>query len=304
MLEDWPDPRAAKDTAAFVAALRELRGRSGMSFRALARKAEQAGDVLPVSTINAALSRDRLPRPDLVAAYVRACGGDEPTVQTWLAARADLAASSERGDEPQEPPESPSRRRWLLVVAASAIVVVVAAVVLVVTREPTSPAAEPTQQPPTETTTAAMSGPQRITVAETGLCVGEGPERSPGSQRTVLGQYDCAEAAPPIGLRPVPGGAYQLVLQNPDLGPGCATVDYGGTAAEMLIAGADCEPGRPDQEFTLERVTTPVAGFRLRSVAGKRWCIGLFQGRTEPGTQLIQDRCDGGKHQVFVLPGR
>ncbi|MES4902567.1 MULTISPECIES: hypothetical protein [unclassified Streptomyces] len=90
-MESGPDPKAARTTAEFVVAMRQLRSWADLSYRQLERNAEAAGDVLPRATISGALSRDDLPREQLLAAYVRACGGDEETVAVWLAARRRLS---------------------------------------------------------------------------------------------------------------------------------------------------------------------------------------------------------------------
>lgn len=301
MLDNWPDPLQVKDIAGFVAALRRLRTGTGLSFRELERQAGRNGDQLPSSTVSAALSRDRLPRPDLVGAFVRACGGDEPTVEAWLAARASLAAGGT-----DDVPETPRRRRFgarEYLVAAAVVVVAAVVAALLLTTDRQDPVAGPAT--PARTTVLAARVPpsgEAITLAHTGLCVGEGPERKPGATRVVLGQYDCATATPPISLQLVAPGVYRLILHSVDKGPGCVTVDNGGTVVETLLSGAACEEGRPDQEFTFEPVETPVAGHRMHSVAAENWCIGAYEGSDRPGTQLIQVPCDGGAHQVFVVP--
>lgn len=89
-----PDPAAAHSPAEFTELMRRLRRWADLSYRQLERNATNAGDVLPRATISAALARDELPREELLAAYVRACGGDDDTVAAWLDARRRLAISS------------------------------------------------------------------------------------------------------------------------------------------------------------------------------------------------------------------
>ncbi|CAM3936820.1 RICIN domain-containing protein [Kibdelosporangium persicum] len=279
--EDWPDPRAATTDAEFVAALREVRTRADMSFRALERRAAQAGDALPSSTTNSALARDTLPRTEFVAAFIRACGGDDKTVQAWVNARADLAS----GGAPAVTSDNRRKVAWL--VGAIALLIAVATTVLITTSASTD-----------QTIT---TGAQQIRVAATGMCLGEGPEKFKDTGREVLGQHECASAGPPISIEPAAEGRYQLVLHHPQHGPGCVTIDGGGQYTEVLMAGAPCEAGRPDQEFTFEAVTSPVEGYRLRSVSGAKWCVGVYQNSGEPGVQLIQNPCDNGPHQVFQL---
>lgn len=95
-----PDPGVAGMPGEFVDALRRLKDWAGVGFRRLEKAAAAAGQVLPRSTITAALSRDRLPREDLVVALVRSCGGDQEEVDRWVAARRRIAAGT--------PPSTPS----------------------------------------------------------------------------------------------------------------------------------------------------------------------------------------------------
>ncbi|WP_345510834.1 helix-turn-helix transcriptional regulator, partial [Phytohabitans houttuyneae] len=93
----------------FVAQLKRLKERSGLTFRQLEERAAANGDLLPRSTVADVLRRTGLPRPDLVAALVRACGGTPGDVAAWLAARERLAA---HGDPPPAPaPPAPPRSR-------------------------------------------------------------------------------------------------------------------------------------------------------------------------------------------------
>jgi hypothetical protein len=290
--EDWPDPRAVQTDAEFVAALRQVRSRADLSFRALERRATQAGDSLPSSTTNSALGRDTLPRAEFVAAFIRACGGDEATVEAWVKARADLASPQPpavaQGPSPQEqPPPRGGRKRVALLAGGAAVLVAVAITVVVAWT------ANPDQ--------TVATGAQQIRLAHTGLCLGEGPEMFKDTGREVLGQHDCASAGPPISIEAAHDGRYQLILHHPTNGPGCVTVDEGGEYTQVLLAGAKCDQGRPDQEFTFEHVTSPAEGYRLHSVSGAKWCIGVYEGSTEQGVQLIQDPCENLASQVFQL---
>ncbi|NYV73498.1 XRE family transcriptional regulator [Streptomyces sp. UH6] len=119
-----PNPAEANNAAEFVALMRQLRRWADLSYRQLERNATDVGDVLPRATISAALGRDDLPREELLAAYVRACGSDDDTVTAWLEARRRLSITDTmppppasrdtpqpdaRADEnePQEHPSSP-----------------------------------------------------------------------------------------------------------------------------------------------------------------------------------------------------
>jgi hypothetical protein len=89
-----PDPASLSCPAEFVAALRRLKNVTGHSYRQLERRAAAHADVLPRTTLMTALSRESLPREDLVAAFVRACGCDRDQVSRWVAARRRLAAEA------------------------------------------------------------------------------------------------------------------------------------------------------------------------------------------------------------------
>ncbi|GHF74139.1 XRE family transcriptional regulator [Streptomyces griseosporeus] len=84
------EPEDASDAAEFVELMRVAKERSGLTYRELEARAAAHGDVLAKSTLANALARDALPRADLVAAFVRACEGED-RVPAWLAARDRLA---------------------------------------------------------------------------------------------------------------------------------------------------------------------------------------------------------------------
>ncbi|MFD5894987.1 helix-turn-helix domain-containing protein [Streptomyces sp. NPDC060366] len=107
-----PDPEAARTPAEFVRAMRQLRGWADLSYRQLERRASEAGDALPRATVSGVLAREDLPREELLTAFVRACGVDAATVDTWLEARRRLAMAMEEpaapdwgGGEPRPDPE-------------------------------------------------------------------------------------------------------------------------------------------------------------------------------------------------------
>jgi hypothetical protein len=157
----------------------------------------------------------------------------------------------------------------------------------------------------TSTTTApqALAGRYQIHAAHTGLCWGLGPELFKDTGRTVLGQHQCGSGLPQFTIESVGTDVYRIVVTDADA-TGCADVDYAGTTEGLLMAAQSCADGKSDQRFTFEPVSTPVAGYRLRSVAGSRFCIGVLEGKRQNGVQLIQNVCDGGPHQVFTLERR
>ena len=123
-----PTPETATDDAAFVRELRRLKSWSGLSYRDLERRARDADDVLPASTTATMLGRGSLPRAELLATFVRACGLDADEQRRWLTARAMLA------DGPAVAERSVvRRRRWSIPVAAAALVVAFAGGAVVTT---------------------------------------------------------------------------------------------------------------------------------------------------------------------------
>ncbi|MCZ7375512.1 helix-turn-helix domain-containing protein [Micromonospora sp. WMMC250] len=92
-------PDEAADPAEFVDLLRQLKDRSRLTYRQLEQRAAAAGDVLARSTAADVVRRNTLPRPEVVAAFVRACGaGDE--VEAWLRARHRLAVGAYAPESP------------------------------------------------------------------------------------------------------------------------------------------------------------------------------------------------------------
>ncbi|ADI07547.1 hypothetical protein SBI_04427 [Streptomyces bingchenggensis BCW-1] len=101
-----PQPHDVKDSAEFVAVMRQLRQWADLSYRELERRAGAAGDVLPRATLAGALNRQELPREELVAAFVRASGGDEATVEAWVGVRKRLAVEVEQEPSDAEGPSA------------------------------------------------------------------------------------------------------------------------------------------------------------------------------------------------------
>ncbi|GAA4455703.1 GNAT family N-acetyltransferase [Phytohabitans houttuyneae] len=88
------DPAGARCSAEYVLCLRRRREAAGLTYRQLARRARATRESLPPSTVATMLHRNTLPSRDLVAAYIRACGGDDGEVATWLDARSRLAMAA------------------------------------------------------------------------------------------------------------------------------------------------------------------------------------------------------------------
>jgi hypothetical protein len=80
--------------AEFVELMRRCKEASGSTYRQLEIRAAKNGDVLARSTLAGALSRAALPKADLLAAFVRACGVSEAEVAEWVAARQRLLTAT------------------------------------------------------------------------------------------------------------------------------------------------------------------------------------------------------------------
>lgn len=93
-------PHTAQNPAEFIALLRRLKVRSGLNYRQLEARADAAGDVLPRSTLSAALKRSALPREELLVAFVRACGSTDTDLAEWTATRRRLAEAAVQAPEP------------------------------------------------------------------------------------------------------------------------------------------------------------------------------------------------------------
>lgn len=115
-----PSPTATTDETAFMAELRRLKTWSGHSFRQLERRASAAGDTLPYSTVATMLSRNRLPREDLLVTFVRACGLDEDAVKHWATVRARIAYGI--SDTSTDGHTTSPRRWWRQTLVGAAVV--------------------------------------------------------------------------------------------------------------------------------------------------------------------------------------
>ncbi|MFF3326395.1 ATP-binding protein [Streptomyces sp. NPDC002889] len=114
MATPLPGPSAVRTAVEFVALLRAVKTRSGLSYRDLERKARKVGESLPVSTAASALNRASLPSEELVVALVRACGGDAATVKEWAEARCVLALRDDSASLPGLSGQVPDRADHLI----------------------------------------------------------------------------------------------------------------------------------------------------------------------------------------------
>lgn len=105
-------PHAVSTPAELIRQMNRLKNRSGLTYRQIAARAQDAGDWLPRSTLADALTRHSLPREELLAAFVRACTRDEQTVQSWILARGAVTAQVGQAPTPEAMRLPPSARHW------------------------------------------------------------------------------------------------------------------------------------------------------------------------------------------------
>lgn len=251
----------------FIASLRDLKQRSGLTYRQLEKRAAEQGKVLARSTLADVLAGKRLPAPDVLDAFVHACGeGDQ--VDSWQQARASMA----------EPAATPAvqRRRSVWWSAAAALVVLAAAGTWFAV-------SSGRQDPPAGT--SIPTSPVRIRpVAAPDLCLTDGHVRDGRYGPLVAVQRPCSAVAPQTTtLEPLGSGAYRIAWQHPQFGKGCLKVLEDG----LLEPWDDCTKATP---FTLERSADE---YTLR-VEG-RGCVGIA-GTGESAEALVGE-CD----QRFVI---
>lgn len=305
--ERAPDPQGARNPAEFLAALQELKDWSGLTYRELSARAEAVGDVLPRSTLANMLTRAGLPREELLAAFVRACGTPPGERETWLVVRKELAAAGTRSgvaaeaeavpvsgpeavpdDAPATPVPSggPVRRgriprALVAVVAVTGLGLAVLSVVALVrdgvervSGTPVTPAA----------------GGVLIRSLESGLCLGEKPSERSGQ----VYQRECEGAdVPRYELMPLTGrdsGHWRLVTHHPEFGPGCTGVPGAATKAGAPLHDSECgEQGRTES-FRLEPVGTPVEGYRIRP-GDSDLCVAVTGDPRAPWSRLETAAC-------------
>ncbi|MEU4891617.1 XRE family transcriptional regulator [Streptomyces sp. NPDC044780] len=334
-----PDPRRARDAREFIAELQALKDWSRLTYRELAARADALGEVLPRSTVANMLGRATLPREELVAVFVRACGVGPAGLTVWLAVRKDLATRatepdgaldpatatpSEEGEpgpsspaaeaaeaaEPAQPAEAdppaepgPRRSRLPMLGAALGLTVVVAAAAVLAWR--------------THDDGDGRSDASGSVAASSGS---PAPEPEPGkyriravhsslclSERPAVDkkniawvyQAPCAEVFPAFSLERLDHGLWRIATLHPSEGPGCSGI-MGQSKAEGAWLGDDyCESRGAAEEFRLEAVDRPAEGFRLRP-AHTDLCLGLPDGTTRRWAHVVQLPCrSGAPGQIF-----
>ncbi|MER5496341.1 XRE family transcriptional regulator [Streptomyces sp. NPDC002561] len=320
-----PDPREARSADEFVALLRMLKDASGLTFRELSQRADAVGDVLPRSTIANMLGRTSVPREELLAAFVRACGCGPAEVGDWLVVRKELAVHGRRsatagsgsgsgdraeedgaagaaGDDPADrsarpssaPPAGPDparRRRVRIVLTAVLLAVVLAAVATTVVL-----IGGDGGRPDTRSATGPVAGRTvQIRSVHSGFCLSE--ERGSDSGR--LYQVRCEqETIPGFSLRPLGGGVWRIETDHPVYGPGCTGIWNGLEDDGAPLQDQECGKRDEAEQFRIEPVGSPVEGYRIRPVH-TRLCVGAERYSKERGAELVQTDCAGEKKSLF-----
>lgn len=308
--------------------MRAMKDLSGLTYRQLAVRAEERGDVLPASTLAGTLSRGSLPRSEVVEAFVRACGGSPQDVERWLGARRDLTRGDPHTTAPEDttvvgdtdasrahkrdplPEEGKGTGpRWsapgrLIGGASLALLAVVGGSLAVtsLTGDETAPAHVTSAASPSTTPRPALSGPQpgvyRIRSATSSLCLSEREGESGGR----VYQATCAKAVPVYSVEPVEDGAYRIRSLHPVFGYGCLGVTGGSTRAGAQLMDDYCGHRGSAERFQLH----PAGRARYRLVpAHTGACASVPDGSPTEWTPVVQLSCrpdDPG--QLFLFDSR
>ncbi len=309
-------PHEARDAADFVASMQQLKKHTGLTYRQLEERAARNGDVLARSTLADILRRTSLPRPDVLAAFVRACG-DGRRLDAWLEARDRIARldtvppatpAPETETEAEAEAESPShaatstgsppRRTPVRPVALALALVVPLLALLVWWLLPDDSPGAPTAAG--GTSPAPADGWVTIRSARApGLCLTDGRDRDGAYASAIAALLPCAQApVPRTYLEPAGAGLHRVQWHHPQEGRGCLAIMTTGPVKGMLEPRDDC--GRATL-FRLEATASDSAeGFRLRPVHSGR-CIGIADDHAPEGAEAVEERCTGAADQRFLI---
>ncbi|MBO8184185.1 helix-turn-helix domain-containing protein [Streptomyces spirodelae] len=329
--------RHAQDVSEFLESLRALKEASGLTLRQLEERAAAAGDYLPRSTLSSMLSGRRLPRPELLAAFVRACG-HERRLTDWLrlrdqlaqrdtradAARADTAGSaaadSASVDSTAVSADAPRRgaarrflRARLLVPLAVAVLLAAAAAVAGTRDEPgggkpppgAAAATDASGKAADDSGTGAAStaadvprGAVRLRpLSAPRLCLTDGLVRDRRYAPLVAVQRPCTRTRPQTTELRAEPGSGRYRIQ-------WHHPEFGTGCLKVLGTGAGkglLEPWDACDQAELFRLV-PVRGrntYALRTDAGR--CVGIARPVTAEGTEAVEQRCTAARNQMFRI---
>ncbi|MGE6737929.1 helix-turn-helix domain-containing protein, partial [Streptomyces sp. NPDC059900] len=263
-------PYEAQNAADFIGLMRTLKERSGLTYRELEERAARAGDVLARSTLADVLRRTSLPRPDVLAAFVRACGQGQE-VAAWLEVRDRIAAdaAAAAAHPAVEPPvtasgpEGGAQRRsegpaeWLpdrLKSRTALLAAVLVVPLLALAAWGLIPDGSGDSGAPAAAATASGALGGWVTIRPVGapdLCLTDGRDREGAYESAVAVQLPCARSSVPrTYLEPAGEDLYRIQWHHPQHGKGCLAIMSSGPVKGML------EPREECGQATLFRVET------------------------------------------------
>lgn len=304
MTDDRIRPESARDIAQFSALLRSLKRKSGHTLRELEEQAASQGAALPRSTIGDMLRRGALPRPELLAVFVRVCGDGEH-LSEWLSARERLAIGPNLDREQAAPAAEPvapgtGRRTWVIV---AVLMVAAAAVVGVVWWPRTGPGNEPasvSSNVPVLSLPSAGSWVRMRAASAPELCLTDGREHTGRYRSAIAVLRPCGEpAGPRVFVQPVGTDLTMIKWEHPvDHSMGCLTVLESGVVKDMLEPQPNCVEGRPEQLFRIEQAGAH--SYRLRT-PNSNLCVGLRENLTSIDTEALREPCATEPDQEFLI---
>ncbi|MEV1078136.1 RICIN domain-containing protein [Streptomyces sp. NPDC050211] len=321
------------DAAEFVALLRRLKKQSGLSYRQLEERAAERGEVLPRSTLADVLRHDALPRPEMLEAFLLACG-EERNTEAWAQARQRIAATGVNPRTEKENSEGPGERPAYGRLGGSPL-----------------PEAEPLPAPVLQARdsqeswsvraggswpsrlgfglfgspkrllgtalisvvlvgggyfmlaavdddkddlASPMAGTYRIRSLMSSLCLSE----HDGEERGYVSQVDCGSSLT-YALEEKGNGVYRIRSLHPVFGYGCLGVDTGSRRRGARIQHDYCGHRGASEQFRLNRAGAD--GYRLVPLHTNA-CVSVPSGTKDVGAPLLQLPCGSGNTgQVFRL---
>ncbi|MFF1275853.1 hypothetical protein ACFVZC_21000 [Streptomyces marokkonensis] len=294
------DPGRAEDAGEFLAALRALKEGSGLTYRQLEERAASQGDVLPRSTLAGTLGGTALPRPELLASFVRACG-DGGRTDEWLRARERIAGRAEAGPPARRGRPRLPRKAVALAVPAAVLLLVAAGAWIWASagKEKEGGTGEPRAASPGSAAVRPSVPEGRIRVRPVlseDLCLTDG--LAPGYEPLVAVQRPCGQVAPQeTTMEPLDGDAFRIRWYHPDHGPACLKALTAKPAAGLLQPWEACEQS---SRFRLESAG-PEGSNRYTLHADGRGCVGIRGSSTTAGAAAALEPCTGLRNQVFVI---
>lgn len=243
-------PPSMESAADFVAALRQLKADTGLTYRQIEQRSESGGIYLARSTLAGALSRNVLPREEFLAAYIRSCGGGQADVDAWLEVRENISAAR-KVEEPAslaehnvtdaadvekqnsiDPPDLPflrTRKKKLWLISGGVITVTIGIIIVAFevrgqqtqeekvksTVSATGATASPSSASGQASPAAIIpSGRYRIRTAG-GQCLSERKGKREGAGTSdYFYETSCRNGYTPITLRRWPNGTYKVFFSG------------------------------------------------------------------------------------------